>query len=204
MSLWSFLLEAAVISLSGVMAPGPITTVSIGSKSPHAGAWVAIGHGLVEFPLMLLIFYGLGTVFQSTGARAAISLLGGLFLTWMGLDMLRSVRGVEANPREDARSPTLAGVVLTLANPYFLIWWATIGAALISRSLQFGLAGFLAFALVHWSCDLLWDDFVSLLSFRGGRFFGQWFQKAAFALCGAFLLLFSARSILDALRWISA
>jgi threonine/homoserine/homoserine lactone efflux protein len=206
MSFWSFLLEAALISLSGVMAPGPVTTVTIGkgSKSSHAGALVAIGHGIVELPLMLLMFYGLGNLVQGRGAQAVIALLGGLGLVWLGVDMLRSVREVDASPREDTHSPMLAGLLLSLGNPYFLVWWATVGAALISRSLQFGWAGFLAFALVHWSCDLLWSDFLSWLAFRGGQFFGQRFQKGAFALCGAFLLLFSARSILDALRWIAA
>ena len=55
-----FLVQAVLISLTGVMAPGPITAVTIakGSESKHAGAWIAIGHGVVEFPLMVLIFYG--------------------------------------------------------------------------------------------------------------------------------------------------
>ena len=66
------------------------------------------------------------------------------------------------------------------------------------------MAGFLTFALVHWSCDFLWDYFLSALSFTGGQFFGRRFQKVAFAVCAVFLLLFSARSLLDALRWMGA
>ena len=64
MPLLTFLLEAVLVSLSGVMAPGPITAVTIGkgSDSPHAGALVAVGHGIVEFPLMIAIFYGFGRV----------------------------------------------------------------------------------------------------------------------------------------------
>lgn len=62
MPLLTFLIGAVFISLTGVMAPGPVTAVTIGegSKSPHAGAFVAIGHGIVEFPLMIAIFYGFG------------------------------------------------------------------------------------------------------------------------------------------------
>lgn len=62
MPLLTFLFEAVLISLSGVLAPGPITAVTIGKgkESPHAGAFVAIGHGIVEFPLIISIFYGFG------------------------------------------------------------------------------------------------------------------------------------------------
>jgi hypothetical protein len=50
-----FLAGAMVISLTGVMAPGPLAAVTVGkgSKAPHAGALVAVGHAVVEFPLMI-------------------------------------------------------------------------------------------------------------------------------------------------------
>ncbi len=58
MPLLTFLFEAVLISLSGVLVPGPITAITVeeGNKSPHAGALVAIGHGIVEFPLIISIF----------------------------------------------------------------------------------------------------------------------------------------------------
>lgn len=179
-----------------------MTTVTIGegSKSPLAGAHIAVGHGIVEFPLMVATLYGFGQLFRSSSAKAVVSALGGLFLIWLALDMLRSVRGVETISRSETRSPTVAGILLSAGNPYFLIWWATVGATLVLRSAQFGWLGFLVFAAVHWSCDLLWSTFLSVLSFRGGQFFGRWFQKVAFALCGAFLLVYGGRLLLDAAR----
>jgi len=40
----AFLLEAVLISLSGVIAPGPVTVVAVskGTKSPHAGAIITL------------------------------------------------------------------------------------------------------------------------------------------------------------------
>ena len=68
----SFLFEATLISLSGVLAPGPITAVVVGegNASPHAGAFVALGHGLVELPLMVAVFYGVGQVVDLPYVRA--------------------------------------------------------------------------------------------------------------------------------------
>ncbi len=197
-----FLLEATLISLSGVLAPGPITAVAVGqgSKSPRAGTLVAIGHGIVELPVMVLVFFGVGRVIQFPAVQIAIAFLGGAVLLWMGVGMLRNLRKTELGPFNETRSPIVAGILLSAGNPYFLIWWATVGAGLILRSVGFGLLGFAAFAAAHWLCDLGWDSFLSVLSFKGGAFFGKRFQQVVFAVCGVFLVYAGARLIFDAAR----
>jgi threonine/homoserine/homoserine lactone efflux protein len=199
MSFPAFILEAVAISLSGVMAPGPMTSAVVGkgSDSPHAGALVAIGHGVVELPLMVAVFYGVGQLLELPYTRAVIALAGGLFLLWMGLDMLRNLRREVAQDAPSAHPPLLAGVLLSAGNPYFLVWWATVGAALIARSAKFGLWGFLAFALAHWLCDLLWDYGLSALSFKGGQILGARFHRGIFLVCGGGLVLFGGRFIVD-------
>lgn len=197
-----FLGEAVLISLSGVMAPGPLTAISVGkgSKAPQTGALVALGHGMVEFPLMVMILYGLGALFKFPYTKGLISLLGGGFLFFTGLGMLQTARTKEVTEGRYHRSAVLAGALLSLGNPYFLIWWATVGATLIVRSLGFGILGFGLFALAHWLCDLLWLSLLSVLSFKGGRFFGRGFQRATFALSGGFLIFFGIKFTLDGLR----
>ena len=197
-----FLLEAVLISLSGVMAPGPITavTVSKGTKSPHAGAIIALGHGIVEIPLMILILYGFGEILKIPYIKAIIGLLGGLFLLKMGIDLLKGIKQAKIDSSNDPRSPLMAGIILSLANPYFLIWWATIGSILIFRSITFGLLGFAIFMVLHWSCDFFWCYFLSALSFKGGQFFGKRLQQVLFLICGIFLLFFSSKFIYDAAK----
>jgi len=129
----AFLLEAVLISLSGVMAPGPIIAVAVskGTKSPHAGALIALGHGMVEIPLMVLILYGFGDILKISYIKAIIGLLGGLFLLKMGLGLLKGIKQAKIDFANDPHSPLRAGIILTLVNPYFLVWWATVGAILI-------------------------------------------------------------------------
>jgi len=198
----AFLIEAVLISLSGVMAPGPITavTVSKGTKTPHAGAIIALGHGIVEIPLMILILYGFGEILKIAYVKVIIGLLGGLFLLKMGIDLLQGIKRAKIDSSNDPRSPLMAGIILTLANPYFLIWWATIGSILIFHSYAFGLLGFVIFIIAHWSCDFFWCYFLSALSFKGGQFFGKRLQQVLFAICGVFLLFFSAKFIFDAVK----
>ncbi len=195
-----FLAEALLISLSGVLAPGPLTALSVGkgSKFPQTGALVAVGHGMVELPLMLLILFGLGALLKAPSLRGIISLLGGSFLLFSGFGMLRGMRTPGKGSHYEG-SVIMAGAFLSLSNPYFLLWWGTVGATLIVRSMCFGLLGFFVFAVAHWFCDLAWLSLLSFFSFRGARFLGEGFQKVVFALSGAFLLFFGVRFILDAL-----
>ena len=197
-----FLFEAIFISLTGVMAPGPMTAVTLGkgSESPRAGSFIAIGHGLFEFPLMILLFLGFGFIFNYPHVKTAVGVLGGGFLLFMAIDLLKGIRRIDLRSAKNQHHPIVAGLILTAGNPYFLIWWATIGVALILRSVKFGFIGFFIFAVLHWLCDLIWYTFLSALSFKGGRFFGAKFQKIIYAICGVSLLFFSVKFIYDAVK----
>ena len=94
--------------------------------------------------------------------------------------------------------PAVVGALLSLGNPYFLVWWATIGAALTLRAAEFGLGGILAFAFVHWSCDFAWLYLISAMSYKGGRAFGRRFQQVVFLVCGVFLVLIGGKYLYQA------
>jgi len=77
--LYLFLLSTVLISLSGVMMPGPVFAVTItkGYKDKIAGALIAFGHGVIEFPLMFLIYFGFAQFFASNAAQILIGVVGG-------------------------------------------------------------------------------------------------------------------------------
>lgn len=196
-----FLLQAVVISLSGVMAPGPMTAaaLAVGARSRHAGARMALGHGVVEFPLMLLIMAGAGTLLASEGVRIGIGLAGGVVLLVMGVQMLRSLRGgSNATNQYDGKGPFWTGIVFSGGNPYFLFWWATVGLALISRALELGVLAFGLFAIAHWLCDLVWLEALSWASFKGSKLLGERNQRIVLAICALALFFFGVMFIHDA------
>jgi threonine/homoserine/homoserine lactone efflux protein len=201
MTLLPLLLETLLLSLSGVMAPGPMTAVTVGKgmRSPHAGGMIAVGHAVVEAPLMAAIALGFGRLFELPYVRQGIGLVGGAFLLWMAYGLLRSVRSASLAVREDTRSPLLIGVMLSAANPYFLIWWATVGATMLGRATPYHLLGLVAVGLVHWLCDLGWLYGLSAVAFKGGRSFGAVFQRVVSSVSGAMLLFFGARFVVDSI-----
>lgn len=197
-----FLAGAMIISLSGVMAPGPLTAVTVGkgSETPYAGALVAVGHGIVEFPLMAAIFFGFGYLFDLPYVKPSIGIAGGLYLFFMALNMFKSIKNEDFAAQKDRHSPVLSGIMLSIGNPYFLIWWATAGATLVMKSAEFGIAGLMLFMLLHWTCDFAWSWSLSALSYKGGHFFGRSFQKIIFAASGVLLVGFSGKFAYDAVK----
>lgn len=195
-----FLITTVVISLSGVMAPGPITaaTLAAGVRSRHAGALVALGHAAIEMPLILLLSTGIGSFLTSPKAQVGIGLAGGMVLMLMGLQLLLSLWKPSDSPAPVQRHPLLIGVVLSVANPYFLIWWATVGLSLALQALAFGILILALFALVHWLCDLVWLEVLSLAGFTGSEVFGRRAQTVVSVVCGIAMVGFGAKFIYDA------
>jgi len=203
LGLAAFLVQAVVISFSGVMAPGPVTAVTLGmgARNRHAGALIAVGHGIVEFPLMGLIILGVGRVFEIPGVRIGIGLAGGVMLLVMGARMLRELRKsteVAAGPAR--RGPLMMGIILSIGNPYFLLWWATVGLALATRAARLGLVAFALFAVLHWLCDLVWLEVLSWTTHRGSKLLGGRVQKGVMVVCGAALLFFGGLFLFNAGR----
>jgi len=187
------------ISLSGVMMPGPVFAVTVGKgyKSPIAGIGIALGHGIIEFPLMFLMYFGLMEFFKLPTFKSVIGLLGGLTLIYMGIGTIRSWSASVRGNRNLTYDSISAGALTTGSNPYFFLWWATIGAALIMKSSSFGLAGFILLATVHWLCDLGWYLLVSLAIYRAHRLWGEKLQKILSGACGIILLSFGVWFILS-------
>jgi threonine/homoserine/homoserine lactone efflux protein len=199
--MFGFLVSAILISLSGVMAPGPITaaTLAAGARSRHAGALIAIGHAAIEMPLILLLAAGIGTFLKSPAVKAGIGLAGGTVLLLMGAQLLLSLRTCKADSAATVqRRPFMTGVVLTGANPYFLFWWATVGLTLATQATNYGAAALIAFGIVHWLCDLVWLEVLSWAGFRGSQAFGIQSRKVISIVCAVVLLGFGVMFLYEA------
>jgi threonine/homoserine/homoserine lactone efflux protein len=119
-----------------------------------------------------------------------VGLAGGLMLIFMGLMVLRSFRKNVGEAADLPSNSFVTGIVLTGANPYFFLWWATIGIALIVTAAGFGIWGLVAFAVVHWSCDLVWEQIVSMSVFRTKHLWTQKVQRIVFGICALALVGF--------------
>jgi threonine/homoserine/homoserine lactone efflux protein len=188
------------VGLSGALAPGPMLTVTISDsmeKGARAGPLIVAGHMITETALILLIFAGLGWLIGSSTAAFIIGLVGGALLIFMGIQIFRNSPDLQ-NPTPEASekkvnskySSVLNGILSSISNPYFFIWWAAIGAAFMYQGMALaGILGILAFLLGHWSSDLFWFSFVSFFASKGTGLMKQNMYKNIMRICGVFLVL---------------
>jgi threonine/homoserine/homoserine lactone efflux protein len=188
-SLVALLVTVTAISLTGVMAPGPVTAVTItkGATRREAGALIALGHAIVELPMIVLIALGFAAVMAVPGVKTAVGLLGGAVLVWMGVSMLRTPTASLRDTPEVVSGCMLAGLTTTAANPYWFVWWATVGAALIARASAWGVVGVGAFAVTHLLCDLGWLSFLSWGVFTSRKFWTPRVFRVVMVVCGTVL-----------------
>jgi threonine/homoserine/homoserine lactone efflux protein len=199
-----FVLTATAIALSGTLAPGPITvaTLSAGARNRHAGILIGFGHVTIELFLLIILICGAGTFLHMSETRIAIGFIGGIVLLLMGIQLLMSLGKPDtAQPAPAQRHPFWTGIVLSGANPYFLIWWVTVGFTFITQGLEFGALALVLFVACHWISDLGWLELLSLAGFKGTEVMSKRNQKIVLIICALAMLGFGAKFIADAGRW---
>jgi threonine/homoserine/homoserine lactone efflux protein len=182
---------AFLTGFSGAMMPGPLLALTIGQVAASgfmAAIWLITGHALLELVLLLLLVLGLRVVLARPKVRGAIGLIGGAALFYMGFDMIRnaaSVRiGMSAGEAMSVPMLLLAGAAVSLANPYFTGWWATIGVGQLAHTGPQTRREYAAFYLGHELSDYVWYAVVALLIIGArGWLAGAWYNWLV-GLCG--------------------
>jgi len=192
---------AFAIGLTGALAPGPtlVATVNTSLQSGWtAGPKVAVGHALVEMFIFVLISLGLAAAAQQYSTPIAVA--GGIALMAFGILTVTGSRNATlACPAKDATSnPYLAGIVTSAANPYFWIWWLSIGSALVIDGLKGGLILAGLFMIGHWGADFAWLTLVSTGLYRGKSILSDANYRRILAVCGLFLILFGLHYLISA------
>jgi len=198
------ILSVIVISLSGVMTPGPMFAVTVAKsyRSPWAGVQFSLGHAVVEVPIILLIYFGFSRFFENNIVQIVLSIIGGAMIIWMGISMFRARREVVDSGKDLAYGGVTAGIIMSISNPFFLLWWATVGITLVMKFVEFGTVGLPVFIMTHWTCDLIWLSIVSLVIYRTKTLWGKKFQTAIFVVCSLLLLGFGAWFIVSGVQQI--
>ncbi|MEN6395200.1 MAG: LysE family transporter [Methanoregula sp.] len=189
---------AFALGLTGALAPGPTLVATINASV--AGGWtvgpkVVLGHMLSELVLVLVIVAGLATAaLQYTTAIAGI---GGAALIVFGIltisgSRTASLSGTGTSAATVTANPYLAGFFTSVANPYFWIWWLTIGGAMVLAGLAGGIILAAVFIAGHWCADLGWYTVVSTGISKGKTFISDITYRRIMVACGVFLIIFGA------------
>lgn len=201
------------------MMPGPLLTVTVGESARRgfvAGPLLVLGHGILEGMLVIALALGLGSFLTISAVGKVIAVVGGLFLSYMGWGIVRdawhhrvnlNVNPTPSSPLEPVNSSppksmhlVLAGILVSLSNPYWTLWWATVGLGYIVLSLRLGIPGLVSFFSGHILSDLAWYSLVAAAIARGRHLVTPMIYRGILLACGLFLIFLGGSFIFWGLR----
>lgn len=198
MTIWAIFISAYFVGFSGALMPGPLLTVTVNEsirRGFRAGPLLITGHAILEIVIVTLIATGFHRFFSNETVYGTVALIGGIFIAWMGWQLTvgaarKTIRlELDAAPAASKLGPLPLGALTSLANPYFIMWWLTIGAGYVVIALGSGLAGLAAFTAGHLMSDYTWYSLVSGAVGGGRRYFNQTIYRSVLFCCGVFLIL---------------
>ena len=200
------LLASFGVGLTGAVSPGPMSASILGmshEKPLLSTLGLVAGHGMLEAFIIVGIIYGLRSLPFQTG----IALIGCAVIVVLGVMQFlaepaeQAARDGREGSREtdleqpairrgaNARAPFVTGIILTLSNPYWWIWWLTFGAGFLALQ-----PAYAAFFVGHISADLVWFSILAFTASRGAAFLGEryrWVVKGSGIAMAAFGILFA-------------
>ena len=189
------------VGLSGSVTPGPLLAFNI-REVLRVGFWAGpltiVGHSALELIVVLALVIGVARFLESPIAGFVIGIAGGLFLIWMGWAMARhpsrltppgTAGAVDLSEGQGGRSKVVVfGALVTLTNPYWSLWWATIGLGYLLWARGMGDAGIVSFYVGHILADFLWYTVVAMALVSGRRLMSPLAYRVLIVICGLFLL----------------
>ncbi|NQT67327.1 MAG: LysE family transporter [Actinobacteria bacterium] len=211
---YQIFIGSMVVAFSGALVPGPMLTLVISSVA-RKGFWtsffIVVGHSLLELVVVISFFLGILKFLDNPLIAKIIGLLGGIFLLYLGIDIVvsifkkkftidfKSVLKQKTITGKSTGTVILKGILISLVNPYWYIWWISIGAAFLIKSVEFNTLGISSFYIGHISADFIWYLFIGFLVNTGRRFFNQKIYNSILIACSIFLFYLGIRFIIEAI-----
>lgn len=198
----SLFFSIAVVHLIALMSPGPdfffVTRTAMSQSRPKAMLGVlGIAAGIFVWAGVSIL--GLHILFETISwLQRFIAIAGGLYLLWMGINLLRYSFNQKKQAQEfigdtvaDMKSPFLYGLLTNLANPKAVIYFGSIFSTFITTDVtDAAKLGLFVFVVLE---SFAWFGFVSLVF--GSKKPRELYKKAGRwidAVAGALFSLFGA------------
>ncbi len=182
MTLGVLFITAFGVGLSGAMMPGPL---------------IVLGHALLELALLIALLAGFSTILLMPRVGQTVAIVGGSFLLYLGFCMIKDIlKGKLTLPDDQPEQvsstplmhPIVAGILISVSNPYWSIWWATIGLSYLTIAWKSSTSGIVSFYSGHILADLFWYSLIAFIISTGSRWLNPLVYRLILLLCSIFLL----------------
>ena len=200
-----FAIIVIIISASGVMSPGPLFAANITyglKQGTKAGIKIAIGHSIVELPLVILLGIGIFSLEIFPEFKTIISILGAITLFVFAFIQIKStLKKNEKSETKLKQGPIITGVLLSALNPFFIIWWLTIGLKLISDAMAiWAFVGILIVFVLHVWMDFVWLGSTAFLISKSKKIISNTNYKIIMLALSVILIYFGITFLTDVIN----
>lgn len=204
-----------LVALTGAMSPGPVLTYTIFNaikakeRGWLVGVMVILGHAILELGLIMVLFLGVGPFLENDVVVLIIGLMGGGLLVYFGASILRDLRhqkidfsflnpDLEKMEKESKENklfnmhPILGGVLISISNPYWILWWVTWG---LNAMTQFSVSLsnqplFWGFFLGHELGDFAWYVPIATIVGLSSKLMTKKVYIVILVSCALFMIVF--------------
>jgi len=205
--IFTFIATVVAVTASGALAPGPLffTNITHGTKSGAKGGLAfSIGHTIFEVSLVVVLAVTLQTVIElQPTIKLVVGVVGGTALLAFAFLQIRAALTTKSDSEGKSgvpsRNPLLLGTLFTGLNPYFILWWLTVGITLIITALEWSYAGVLIMYVSHVWMDYAWLIGTAYLAKKGTDLTGRKGYRILMVIFGLVLVYFGVNFIISAL-----
>lgn len=216
MSFWNIFIITFILGLTGAMSPGTLFTYTIiksieaKKKAFFIGLSISLGHAFVEVILILVLMFGIVAIISIPIVLMLIGLIGGIFLIIFGIQMILDIRNkkidtsflnveyssekLEDFSKQHSRiynaHPFWGGIIFILSNPYWWLWWATIGLSIIvDNAINFSNASnFWAFISGKEVSQMFWYTLMATMFGLSSKFITKKIYLGILIICSLFMV----------------
>ncbi len=201
-----FLLTGAVLGFSAGISPGPLLALIISETIRHhafSGIKVAFAPLITDAPIVTLCFLVLNQVSNIPAILGVISILGGLYVAWLGIDNLR-VKEINLTARTVSSRSLWKGVVTNALSPHPYLFWLSVGSPLMVRALEMSEITLVLFLAGFYFCLIGAKVAIAILVGQSKRILSNYVFKIVNHIMGIILMLFAGLLIRDGIRYLSS
>lgn len=187
------LASGVLLGFSAGLAPGPMLALVLAQTLRHGsreGCKVALTPLVTDAPIILVALALASKLAELRPLLGVVSIAGAFFVLYLAWESFRPVRQNANAPAERPRS-WLKGIVTNLLNPHPWLFWLTVGAAILAKSLAQGWSVAAAFLFGFYLLLVGSKVMVALLAARSRNLLGGRGYRVAMRMLAVLLALFA-------------
>lgn len=141
-----FLLPGAIIGLAAGLSPGPLLTLVISETLMYSrsnGIQVALAPLISDIPILLVTYFLFDQLRDMSTILGAITMLGGIFLAYLGYVNLR-VNESKFQANGGSSHSLRKAMIVNLLSPHPYIFWFSVGGSYMVKGDLMDCGSFLA------------------------------------------------------------